>query len=331
MASTKADKDSPIAVANRITDETNLLSVPLKHDVSSVDLNNFDEDELKEREILILNRNQNMSQMTSNDEDTAAELHLKNNLPKVKFTYPDANVNTPPPISPNGKIFFFDIDNCLYKRSTRIHDLMQIYIHRYFKSHLKLNDKEASKLHTHYYKQYGLALEGLVRLHKVDAMEYNSLVDDALPLEQILVPNLSLRKMLLEMKNSGKVERMWLFTNAYKNHAERVIYLLGLGDIFDGVTFCDYNHFPLICKPMEKSFELALTQSGCETIDKNNIYFIDDSEINVKAARKFDWGHVIQYIELNSDLPEDINTYPALDIHIVRSILDLRNVVPELF
>lgn len=320
-----------IVIQHQNIENQKLLSVPLQHDVTSVDLTNFDDDELKEREILILNREQNISQMTSNEEDPAEVLHLKNNLPKINFTYPDPSVSKPPPISPSGRVFFFDIDNCLYRRSTRIHDLMQIYIHKYFKKHLKLNDKEASELHMHYYKQYGLALEGLVRLHKVDAMEYNSLVDDALPLDQILVPNLTLRNMLLDIKNSGEVERMWLFTNAYKNHAERVIYLLGLGDIFDGVTFCDYNQFPLICKPMEKSFEMVLEQSGCEDINKENIYFIDDSEINVKAARKFGWGNVVQYIELNSDLPEDLNTYPALGIHIVRSILDLKQIVPELF
>lgn len=298
---------------------------------TSDQLNQLSDDDLKEREILILNQNSrsqlNLNCLEKKDKD-ACDI-LKFNLPEVKLTYPDIINNPPPKLSNDSKIFFFDIDNCLYRRSTRIHDLMQIYIHRYFKKNLHLNDKEAHQLHMYYYKQYGLALEGLVRLHKVDALEYNRVVDDALPLDKILVPNPKLREMLLEMKNSGKVERLWLFTNAYKNHALRVIYLLGLGDIFDGVTYCDYNDFPLICKPMENSFQKAFDESG--TVNLENIYFIDDSEINVKAARKFGWKKVIQYIELDSDLPNDLNAYPALDIHVIRSILDLKKVCPELF
>lgn len=288
-------------------------------------LDALDDDDLKEREILILNKN------------SQSQLSLKNLtdsnfiLPEVSLTYPDHLNNKPPPLQPDDKIFFFDIDNCLYHRSTRIHDLMQVYIHRYFKNHLHLNDNEAHHLHMSYYKQYGLALEGLVRLHKVDAMEYNNVVDDALPLDKILVPNLDVRNLLLELKNSGKIKRLWLFTNAYKNHALRVIHLLGLGDIFDGLSYCDYNNFPLICKPMENSFEIAINDANANLVKKENLYFIDDSEINVKAASKYGWGQIIQYVELDSDLPNDLNTYPALNINIIRSILDIKKVYPDLF
>ncbi|KAG0675496.1 hypothetical protein C6P40_001559 [Pichia californica] len=308
----------------------NIHSTPLSTCDSSAQLNLLSDDDIKEREILILNKNSqsNLSLLLSNN--LYSELnYLKSNLPPVNLTYSNIKINPPPILKNDEKIFFFDIDNCLYKRSTKIHDLMQIYIHKYFKSHLHLNDNEAHQLHMFYYKQYGLALEGLVRLHKVNAMDYNNLVDDALPLDKILLPNPLLRNLLLKLKKSGKIKRLWLFTNAYKNHALRVIHLLGLGDLFDGLTYCNYNNFPLICKPMEKSFQIAFNESG--SLNNSNIYFIDDSEINVKAARKFNWGKIIHYVELDSDLPNDLNTYPALDIHIIRSILDIEKVCPELF
>lgn len=307
-----------------------ILSAGSVNSVDTSDLKLYDEDDLKEREILILNSNSHsQSHLNLNREELVELEKLSAHLPEVKLTYPDPPNNRPPPVSPNGITFFFDIDNCLYHRSTRIHDLMQIYIHRYFKKHLHLNDEEAHNLHMSYYKQYGLALEGLVRLHRVDALEYNRVVDDALPLDKILTPNLKLRKLLIDMKTSGKVERLWLFTNAYKNHALRVIHLLGIGDLFDGVTYCDYAQFPLICKPMEKSFELALQQAN--VTNPENTYFVDDSEINIKAARRFGWGKVIHYVELDQDLPKDLNIYSALDIHIIRSIQDLRTVCSELF
>ncbi|GMM32536.1 nucleotidase [Martiniozyma asiatica (nom. inval.)] len=247
-------------------------------------------------------------------------------LPPVRLTYP---VDSRAPAT-EGPVFFFDIDNCLYPKSTRIHDLMQIYIHRYFKSSLNLNDEDAHHLHMTYYKQYGLALEGLVRLHKVDAMKYNAVVDDALPLEKILVPNLQLREMLIRLKKSNKNVRLWLFTNAYKNHGLRVIHLLGLGDLFDGLTYCDYNSFPLTCKPMQKAFDKALTDAGAM---KEQAYFVDDSEINVRAACDFGWYRTIQYVENDSELPSlaTQQEYSQKGMSIVRNITDVENVCKELF
>jgi pyrimidine and pyridine-specific 5'-nucleotidase len=45
--------------------------------------------------------------------------------------------------------------------------MMVVKIHQYFTKHLKISDDEARALHHEYYKNYGLALEGLVRHHKI--------------------------------------------------------------------------------------------------------------------------------------------------------------------
>jgi pyrimidine and pyridine-specific 5'-nucleotidase len=49
----------------------------------------------------------------------------------------------------------------------KIHDMMVVKIHQYFTKHLQITDEEAETLHQEYYKSYGLALEGLVRHHKI--------------------------------------------------------------------------------------------------------------------------------------------------------------------
>jgi pyrimidine and pyridine-specific 5'-nucleotidase len=54
-------------------------------------------------------------------------------------------------------------------------------IDQYFIKHLELSREDAYKLHQDYYRTYGLAIEGLVRHHKIDPLEYNRQVDDALP------------------------------------------------------------------------------------------------------------------------------------------------------
>ncbi|OBA14458.1 uncharacterized protein OGAPODRAFT_17232 [Ogataea polymorpha] len=279
---------------------------------------------LSQAEAEILSRN---SQSQANlDEDQLETDRLARNLPEVSLRYGAGPV--PPD---NEKVFFFDIDNCLYKRSTKIHDLMQVYIHRFFKEHLHLNDEDAHALHMKYYKEYGLAIEGLVRLHKIDAMEYNKVVDDALPLDKILRPNPKLREMLLRLKKSGKVGRLWLYTNAYKNHGLRVVRLLGIGDLFDGITFCDYAKFPLTCKPMKESFDQALRQAG--VIDPKNAYFVDDSGLNVVAAKKYGWGKVIQFVERDEDMQELAagSQEEREGIIVIRDILELEKVCPELF
>ncbi|KAK2067587.1 hypothetical protein P8C59_001313 [Phyllachora maydis] len=59
------------------------------------------------------------------------------------------------------KVFFFDIDNCLYPNSARVHDLMADLIDAYFMNHLSLPRADAERLHREYYRNYGLAIEGL--------------------------------------------------------------------------------------------------------------------------------------------------------------------------
>jgi|SRR5579862_8872624 len=105
---------------------------------------------------------------------------------------------------------------------------------QYFINHLSLPLADALNLHNTYYTQYGLALEGLVRNYKIDPLEYNALVDDALALEDIIHPDPQLRRLLQDL-DRGKV-RLWLFTNAYINHGKRVVKLLGVDDLFDGAS-----------------------------------------------------------------------------------------------
>ncbi|GMG40055.1 unnamed protein product [Ambrosiozyma monospora] len=169
----------------------------IKNDVN-ISVDSLDSDDIKERAILERLHSDRSSLTLDKDYDDISQVHqLKAHLPIVKLTY---DLKPAPPT--DGKVFFFDIDNCLYKRSTKIHDLMQLYIHRFFKKHLQLNDEEAHELHLKYYREYGLAIEGLVRLNKINALEYNKVVDDALPLDEILMPNPNLRLMLQRLKTS---------------------------------------------------------------------------------------------------------------------------------
>ncbi len=155
-----------------------------------------------------------------------------------------------------------DIDNCLYPKSTKVHDRMAGLIDEYFVKHLALPWDEAVRLHKEYYQNYGLAIEGLVRHHQIDPLEYNTLVDDALPLDSIIAPNPALRQLLLDIDRS-KV-RLWLLTNAYVTHGRRVVRLLQIDDLFEGITYCDYTTVPLVCKPHRDMFDKAMREAGVD-------------------------------------------------------------------
>jgi len=145
-----------------------------------------------------------------------------------------------------------------------------MYVDQYFETHLSLSKKEANDLHTRYYKDYGLAIEGLVRHHKVDPLEYNRLVDDALPLESVLSPNPELRDFIKDIDTSRV--KLWLLTNAYVTHGKRVVKLLGVDDLFEGITYCDYGARPFLCKPSPDMFKKAMREAGISSME--DCYFV---------------------------------------------------------
>ncbi|OLL26388.1 hypothetical protein NEOLI_003192 [Neolecta irregularis DAH-3] len=219
-------------------------------------------------------------------------------------------------------VFFFDLDNTLYHRSHRIQDLMSSLISQYFTSELCLSSEEAESLHMEYYRKYGLALEGLVRFHKIDPMDYNKEVDDALPLEEILKPDDQLRSLLSSINR--RHIKPWIFTNAYIRHAERVLNLLNVGEYFEGITYCDYNSEILICKPHDKMFLLAMEEAG--VTDPSQCYFVDDSYTNCIAAKRLGWKHVV-FLE-DSEVHRDERDDGLLRI---RELYELRGLFPEVF
>lgn len=266
-------------------------------------------------------RNQVEAQLDANQQSLDSLTHVGSQV-----TFEVDPVETPQP-DPNLKVFFFDIDNCLYRRSTRIHNLMQVSIHEYFKNELNVDDEEAHGLRRTYYRNYGLAIRGLVVHHDIDALEYNKMVDDALPLQDILKPDLALRATLKQLKSANKVDKMWLFTNAYKNHGIRCIRLLGVADLFDGITYCDYAQKDnLICKPDPAAFERAKVQSGLG--DYANAWFVDDSGSNIETGLALGMKKCIHLIE--EEVDNDLGETPDGSI-IVRSIEELPQAVPELF
>lgn len=216
---------------------------------------------------------------------------------------------------------------------------------KFFVRHLSLESDDAQMLHLKYYKEYGLALEGLTRHHKIDPLQFNREVDDALPLDNILEPDPKLRELIKDIDRS-KV-KLWLLTNAYVNHAKRVVKLLQVDDLFDGVTYCDYGKMPLICKPSQEMYKQAEVDAGasgpdqCYFVGRLSVYFffffalqgqekltrdmVDDSHLNCKHAEVRGWT-TVHLIEPGLPIPR----IPACK-YTVHRLEDLRVHFPYLF
>jgi len=199
---------------------------------------------------------------------------------------------------------------------------MAILINKYFIKHLDLTSEEATLLHQQYFKDYGLAIEGLSQHHKIDPLDFNREVDDALPLDSLLSPDPELRQ-LLERFDRTKV-KLWLFTNAHITHGQRVVRLLGIDDLFEGITYCDYGMKTLIPKPRPEMFEKAEREAGAT--DYSKIYYVDDSYLNCRAAYARGWTNTVHFVEpIVPDPPEKASKY---QISHLQELLDL---FPQLF
>ena len=120
-----------------------------------------------------------------------------------------------------------------------------------------------------------------MRHHKVDPLEYNSRVDDALPLEDIIQPDPTLRQLLADL-DTTKV-KPWLFTNAYITHGKRVVRLLGVDHLFEGITYCDYGAERLLCKPHADMYSKAQREAGAAS--PYDCYFVGQPAFNICLSR----------------------------------------------
>ncbi|KAI1435479.1 pyrimidine 5'-nucleotidase [Xylaria sp. CBS 124048] len=194
-------------------------------------------------------------------------------------------------------------------------------IHQYFETYLDLSPQAAIDLHAKYYKTYGLAIGGLMRFHQVDPLHFNSKVDDALPLEDLIQPRPEIVRLLRDI-NRNEV-KLWLFTNAYVNHAKRVVKILGIDDIFEGITYCDYTSLPFKSKPEKEMFNKAMEDAGVERME--DCYFVDDNYYNCRTAEEIGWNSA-HLVEDGMPVPEK-----QASKHQIEHLEELRGTFPHLF
>ncbi len=144
----------------------------------------------------------------------------------------------------------------------------------YMRERLLIPETDVPVLREQYFKMYGTTLRGLQERHKVDKDDFLAYVHD-LPLKDFLTPNPIVREVLASLP-----ARKLIFTNADVHHARRVLTVLQLNDLFDGIV--DVNAVAPYCKPMPESF--AIAQDIADEPDPRKCVMIDDLPRTTRAA-----------------------------------------------
>ncbi len=169
---------------------------------------------------------------------------------------------------------FFDLDDTLYPNSTGLWKAIKERMNLYMHNRMGIPEAQVPQLREQYFKMYGTTLRGLQARHKVNVEDYLAFVHD-LPLKDLLTPDPTQREIIASLPS-----RKLVFTNADVNHAQRVLSVLNLDDLFDGIV--DINAVAPYCKPMSESF--AIAQELANEPDPRKCVMIDDLPRTTKAA-----------------------------------------------
>jgi putative hydrolase of the HAD superfamily len=169
----------------------------------------------------------------------------------------------------------FDLDDTLYPRSAGVLGQVRELILSYMRTHLDLAPDEADALRRHYLHTYGTTMRGLQIHHQIDADEYLDYVHD-IPLHQYLQPNLALDRALASLP-----QRKVVFTNASREHAERVLDTLGVRRHFDRIV--DVRDVEFESKPQATAYRRI-----CQLLDlrPEQCALVEDNVRNLRPAKE---------------------------------------------
>lgn len=203
-------------------------------------------------------------------------------------------------------VWVFDLDDTLYPRVSGLWAQIDKRISAYVKKQLEIDDdEEVKRLRRHFRDTYGGALWGMIEEYFVDADDYLKDVHniDYSPLK----PNHQLAKDISLLPG-----RKFIFTNADRNHAERVLAHRGLTGCFDGiydVTFTDF-----LPKPFPQAYERFLSRFS---ILPEKTAMFEDNLANIAICKKL--GMTTLWVgggETKENPPLVDITVPQLDVFL---------------
>jgi putative hydrolase of the HAD superfamily len=213
------------------------------------------------------------------------------------------------------RYILFDLDETLYPRQSGLMAMIGQLMGRYMEERLGMSLTEVLSLRRHYYHTYGTTMRGLQIHHGIDPEDYLAYVHD-IRLEDYIGPNDALDRVLAEIT----IEKV-VFTNASKEHACRVLNILGIEWHFNRII--DVRATGYIGKPDPEAYERALEILGAEG---HECLLVDDNVRNLKPAKKFGMMTV-----LLDDGNASLRQNPSKDVDfVIGSVTEIGEVVRHL-
>ncbi len=174
------------------------------------------------------------------------------------------------------KTLLIDLDDTTYPTSVGVWPILTERVFQYMRDVVGIPQDEIPEKRDRLFLEHGTTMRGLNIEYGIDVHDYLQYVHEV-DLSRQIQPDQQLKAAL-----SSLPQEKWIFTNASRQHAENVLGLLGIADLFEGVI--DVLDTEPWCKPHPEAFEIALKLAGgpkpAETL------FVDDLESNLDAARK---------------------------------------------
>ena len=209
------------------------------------------------------------------------------------------------------RTILFDLDDTLYPRQAGIMEQIRALMLRYLQTRFNLSPKEADALRRQYFLTYGTTMRGLQINHHVDPNEFLDFVHD-IPLQEFLQPNAELGQVL----DAIPLQKV-IFTNASREHAERVLDLLGVRHQFSEII--DVRDMDFESKPQPVAYRRI-----CEILNvrPEECLLVEDNVRNLRPAKALGMTTVLIQ-DGSGDADESVD-------YVIHRVEDIAQVLAEI-
>ena len=177
-------------------------------------------------------------------------------------------------------VWLFDLDNTLHDAGAQIFTEINRTMSDYMQRELRLDEAQARHLQRHYFLRYGATLLGLVRHHGVRAAHFLHDTHRFPDLARQVSGRREDFKVLSRLPG-----RKFILTNAPRDYAVRVLRLLRIEHLFDGVLCIEdmamFGHLrPKPDARMLKRMAVLLR------VHPRHCTLVEDTLVHQKAARR---------------------------------------------
>lgn len=206
------------------------------------------------------------------------------------------------------KYLIFDLDETLYPRDAGLMQEIGRLITRYMIERMGLAPEVAQAKRKHYYQMYGTSLRGLLVEETVDADDYLRFVHD-IDLSKFIGSNMALDAMLQRIPLAKAI-----FTNASREHVQRVLSILGVTQHFSIVV--DIRDTQFINKPDAAAYQLMLAKIDARP---EECILVEDNPRNLLPAKALGMKTIL----VDHAVCDEVD-------YCVKELLDVEDVVKSL-